>query len=985
MSTYLPQNGSITGRDLPLYSNRPIYEANTSAWILAGDRPLMRLGFQRCLLGTLRLFIGGKALDEFPHADMVYSPGRVDWTVRDEYGAPIELTVTSPGEGIGLVLRAVSPMPLAFSFGGVAHKDPDPGREAHECWNLSPVAADRSLTTGAFDPVWLEGNEAGFEDGVCFVRNPDVDRRLGRPMPVYVRSDLSCAPEGCLLRGETRSYLLIQPETSSGDPKALFEAGLARGERLKAELAVTTPDPALNAACRAAAAEMDGVWHPPKTMHGNMSWNMPLVGWLVHGHHVLGHHDRAKATLRAYAEAQIKEDGLRGAGRTPEGCLPDENSRFYGQGYISQDQTFYNMQTQFFHQMIQAWRYSGDGELAALLRDALRLHIRREDECFDPDGDGLYESVLNTWPTDSVFTGGGGALEETCYMYAACAAMAELTEGEEREIYKSKAEKIRGAFFEKLWIPEKGYPGAYVEWGGHRRLHEDAWLYSSFLPAECGLLDEFQTAQALHYPEWALEKDENGLYWYSNWTPGIWSVRECAPGENMQQAIACLKGGHIEQGLSVLLGLARRCLNGPVPGDLTNPTVEAAMQLARCAVEGLFGYQPDYPNGRVTIAPKMPMDWESAALSTADVTIEYRRNALRVRLTRPARLTLRLRLYAEELVSIRGADRWKLVPAIGGMVVEMDMGECAEADVEMAVRGQRDFEKPAKVSRLPTENLFDPQNAASASWGEHAAFERTAQGWWRELHLDLGPDPARRELVEKQRAPIPEKAEMLPLDIRASLNADVRAIFRQKYLSPRPHAGTPAEIGFDGFTLWTFPFWGIAPPELSLEKTGLVQSPSGVPVRIEPGDANIAFVSLWDNYPTRVTLPVRGRARMAALAVAGSTNPMQCGIENARVTFRYGDGSEEVLPLVNPQNYIQLCPYPPRAATAGFPERADVFNPWDEPLLKDFTPEVLPLGENLRALLIRWPLKGGAELTSIGLEAMSPDVVAGILAVTLIV
>ena len=123
---------------------------------------------------------------------------------------------------------------------------------------------------------------------------------------------------------------------------------------------------------------------------------------------------------------------------------------------------------------------------------------------------------------------------------------------------------------------------------------------------------------------------------------------------------------------------------------------------------------------------------------------------------------------------------------------------------------------------------------------------------------------------------------------------------------------------------------------------------------------------------------------MAIVAVTGSTNPMQCGNENAQLTFVYADDTFEELPLVNPQNYISLCAYPRRAtATHYATNRSDVFNPIDECLLRDFTPEVVPLGEKVRTLLIRWPLKKAA-LKEIRLEALSIEVVTGIMAVTLV-
>lgn len=202
------------------------------------------------------------------------------------------------------------------------------------------------------------------------------------------------------------------------------------------------------------------------------------------------------------------------------------------------------------------------------------------------------------------------------------------------------------------------------------------------------------------------------------------------------------------------------------------------------------------------------------------------------------------------------------------------------------------------------------------------------------------------------------------------------------YESPRPERGCHAQIGYNGYSLWTFPFWGIYPHDMEMDRHGILESGSGVPLLIAEGDRNVVFTSLWDNYPDRVEIPVGKAGRMAFVAVSGSTNPNLCGIENARLIFRYADGTEEILPLVNPRNYIQLTPYPERAPTKGYEERRDVFNKYDEDLLKDFTPEVLWLGEKLRTLVIRWPMKANAVLESVTIETTSPDVVAGVMAIT---
>ena len=80
---------------------------------------------------------------------------------------------------------------------------------------------------------------------------------------------------------------------------------------------------------------------------------------------------------------------------------------------------------------------------------------------------------------------------------------------------------------------------------------------------------------------------------------------------------------------------------------------------------------------------------------------------------------------------------------------------------------------------------------------------------------------------------------------------------------------------------------------------------SGVPFRTFRKGNNIAYTSLWDNYPDRITVPLAGRASSAYLLMAGSTNHMQSRIDNGVVTVAYTDGSTDTLRLRNPDNW---CP-----------------------------------------------------------------------------
>ena len=158
------------------------------------------------------------------------------------------------------------------------------------------------------------------------------------------------------------------------------------------------------------------------------------------------------------------------------------------------------MQTQFFDQAIHSWRMTGSREMAEVLRPMLELHCEWIQECFDPDEDGAYESVIDTWPTDSVWCDGGAAPEATCYAYRAHEACYDLAmqvgDSESVQHHKMMMERIRKGFFTRLWSRDLGIAGRCREQGGYGRLMENPWSYSASLPIDVGMLDEIQAAQS---------------------------------------------------------------------------------------------------------------------------------------------------------------------------------------------------------------------------------------------------------------------------------------------------------------------------------------------------------------------------------------------------------------------------------------------------------------------------------------------------------
>ena len=234
-----------------------------------------------------------------------------------------------------------------------------------------------------------------------------------------------------------------------------------------------------------------------------------------------------------------------------------------------------------------------------------------------------------------------------------------------------------------------------------------------------------------------------------------------------------------------------------------------------------------------------------------------------------------------------------------------------------------------------------------------------------------------------------------PQDLSSYYNARVRDIFEQRYLSPRPDVPT-LQLPWQGIGNWCYPLI-----EASIDDNGLMavrkeQSVTylGVPFLIKGDAKNVVFTSQWDNYPTTVEVPLQGKAEKAYLLMAGSTNPMQAEMINARVKVTYTDGEVDILDLKNPTNWWPIeqdylddnyafeipdeeIPYRIRLKTGELYKGGDLPNYTE---VKGYTNRAVDGGA---ATILDLPLDSSKTLKSLQLVSETNDVVVGIVAVTL--
>lgn len=1042
---YRVDAGAFVRHNGDRFNNRPLYANQLTAVVVGGDRPLLRFGLGVTQSGTFMVGLarGGVSrwLHEASDITMKYRPGRLEWIVRDAAfpGTTVVLEAVPPADGGGLALRArvEGAQPddrLVWACGGAFVV----GKETiNAYWDVTTGGRAKTMERG-FRAEECRGNVVRIESNtfrLATAPGARIGTTVGRcAVAGALRvADAAAAESPISLAASTADQLPIVcgvlPLNASadiawavhategtrpidakrvGDPAAFFAAGGKRVEQIATRVTVTTPEPWFDAVAGAAGAVMDGIHRQGIYTHSGMRWGVPLLGWRsIYGGTAYGWHDRVKAQARFCLGRQITES--KKTGPVPDAgtglACQSTNSRLFGRGRVNVHQPWhYDMQTQFFDQLIHAWRWTGDAELEKLLRPALELHLAYIRDCFDPDGDGLYESYANTWPTDNSWFSGGGCAEETAYAFAAHQAAAELAkragDPAAAAAHAQRADTIRASFQRTLWLEDRGHPGQSVEQGGHRRVRPDAWLYAIFCPIDAGLLSMEQATRALYYTEWGLERER--MPWGgercqpSNWVPSIWSLRQLWPGDTYALALAYFQCGLPDDAWTLLRGtVPDMALYGRVPGDLGftvggTDFSDCASPFARTVVEGLFGYRPDYPNGRALIAPQLPSAWDHASIATPDFSLAIRGGRYDISLTRPAALEVRVPVRAKKVTGVKvngGPVKWNAAPDMGCTLVSIGLSETTTARIEVATSGplpptqaQQLTMRLGEHPRVEMPDLKFPHPPEMPTNVGHHTFTWLAEAGetlqlqqFKVTVADPAGDAAR---AAKRLTNAPAAARWLPLDLGAQRNGDVRAIFQQDYLSPRPNTCS-LRLAKDGYSTWQMMLKPThRPPQIDVTNVaalcvapGRLRTPGGAEFAWPAGGSNIAFASLWDNWPDAVSVPVNCRGEAIWFLIAGFTPPMQTGIANAELRITYADGVVEKLELIPPQNFWSLCPF----GGTDYDYARDAFA-----LPKD-PPSQVQLGGNCRAMVYGWKLRPDVAVQNVTLEALSPEVIVGLI------
>ena len=763
-----------------------------------------------------------------------------------------------------------------------------------------------------------------------------------------------------------------------GDTFQLFNDAVDYNHKMARRVQFHTPDLFINTLGPALVMAADGCWDGQTWLHGCIGWRMPLAGWrAAYAGDVLGWGDRAKSHFTAYAKSQVTDvpptlpHPTQDAAQNMARAEKRWGTQMYSNGYICRnpernDQMHhYDMNLNYIDELLWHFQYDADTAYMRQMWPVIKSHLQWEKRNYDADGDHLYDAYCCIWASDALYYSGGAVTHSSAYNYRGNAMAARIAEiiGDDPTPYRQEADAILKAMNERLWLPGSGEgqertPGHWAEYQdamGLKRVHESAAVWSIYTPIDCGAATPEQAYQATQYidreiPHFTVDATSQTIA-TSNWMPYAWSTNNVAAAEVMHTALAYYEAGRPDEAFTLMKGnIMDQMYYGRSPANFGQLSHYDAARgecyrdfgdcigiSSRTLLQGLFGVQPEALYGRCIIRPGFPQEWDSVRLVTPYIEYTYTRKHGKVTMSITQNFAQPLQIVFRQNMS-GGSCRDYVGTADKHQIIEVDDCVIIPAADQRAARP----DVPPSV----IYSLADPEFYA----------------------------PFR------------------PQKIDAYWNASVSNIFKNRYTAPRPTV-TTLQIPVQGVGEWCHPQY--TPVIDDSVFRSLIRGEqfvvASVPFRTPRHGHNIIYTSLWDNYPNAVTIPLKGKASMAYLLMAGSTNHMQSRIDNGQVVVTYQDNSTDTLLLRNPENWCPIeqdyyvdgqafrtiAPRPYRVCLGTGSVSRDLGKALD---IKGVYGREIPGGA---AQMLRMALDPRRKLKGLTVQPLSNDVVIGLMAVTL--
>ncbi|MBE6689383.1 MAG: hypothetical protein E7588_08960 [Ruminococcaceae bacterium] len=733
---------------------------------------------------------------------------------------------------------------------------------------------------------------------------------------------------------------------------------------------VSTPQKTLDLTIAPTVIALDSSWHKDSFHHGSFAYHAPFLGWRNwYAPTALGWGDRVETTMamwlsyisrgsvedeHVWYDYSVIPDGEDKFDRrfhmleNPVGRLPSDFSAVDTPTYGP-----YNMQECALDMMLYYIEWSGNLKIAEKYYDDLCSMVEWERRMFDPDDDGLYQNLLNTWISDGHNYNGAGCAQSTAYNYRANLVLSRIAEkiGRDGKVFAQRAEKIKRALNEKLWVNQDGVIAEYLDTVGNCLIHPAIELPSVYHVIDSDMVDFFKAYRMLRYTENRLKNivtpgTDGRLCYSSDWLPKQYSNHGIFPAENAHLALMYFKLGLKNEGKKILDGISDCYFTGKNPGMA--PHVQSALCTSdlgdldfsdvsstylRLVIEGLFGIRINNLEGYVYIQPGFPDEWDNASLTLKDIALHYTRKGnaeiLNIYCDKNEKKLIRIpmRSGSIESVMLDGVPvSYKTVahPNNSFIVVEIDkigrfqlrvMHGCAPVPTvtypeNVLAQNRMVFEvKDAVITDIfdVSETLHDIKivcnkvyATAKDTFGKHTLFLRTASGEYDAwLAADYTIEQEKNEEVPLESKPFD------PVDISNFFNCNMTEVHEQAYIRPRPEGYSMGLFQNGRYSHnWNQMGRHVVYVDDTMFRTsgGIIHSPSGIPFITPENGKNLACVTMFDTFPTQVTVPLGGKGQEIAVMFIASTNCMLSHVENARITVTYTDGTSQHVKLVYPFN-----------------------------------------------------------------------------------
>ncbi|MBQ2999224.1 MAG: hypothetical protein IJD64_02060 [Clostridia bacterium] len=732
---------------------------------------------------------------------------------------------------------------------------------------------------------------------------------------------------------------------------------------------VKTPQNTIDLSVVPTVIALDASWHEDSFHHGAFAYHAPFLGWRNwYAPTALGWGDRVEKTMHKYlgliSRGDVKDERVwyddtpvsegfnKLAGRihnqdNPVGSLPSDFRQDLTPRYGA-----YNMQECAFDMMMYYIEWSGNLQIAEQYFDELCMMLDWEERTFDPDGDGLYQNKLNTWISDGHNYNGAGCNQSTAMNYRANYVLAQIAKkiGRDGSRLEARAEKIKKAMLEKLWMPNDGVLAECLDTIGNCLLHPSVELASVYHPIDSDMVDDFKAYRMLKFTENHIKSVETvsggRLSYSSNWLPKQYSNCGLFPSENAHLALMYFKLGLKDAGFEILRGISDCYFTGKNPGmaahiqsnrgtcDLGDMDfTDVSSTYLRTVIEGLFGIRINALENRVSIAPGFPSEWESASLALKDLSLDYHRKGneeifnITCERTEKKRFRIPMRSASLDAVMLDGEQiDYEIVAAPNNSFVVVEVDKVGRFQIRV-VHGSAPTPSLnlTKTVLAGGRLMFEVQNAdvvevfdvsetlenisvvgnkvyatAKDVAGDHTLFLRAVADEY-DAWLAADYEILSEELPEKPIVDNPFET----VDISELFNCKMTEVHEQDYLSPRPkgYSMSMNRIARHSHT-WQQYDRSVVYVDDTLFRTsgGIVHSPSGIPFATPAENENLACVSIYDNFPTKFTVKLDGKGQEIAVLFISNSCCLHAGVENARITVTYADGTETHTKLVYPIN-----------------------------------------------------------------------------------